>query len=365
MRFLFPRLFACLKPHTILFAGGGSLGHITPSVAIWDAMQKAEPSLRGVFVCSKRLDEAQYLSLHSLTFFSLSAARFPGGITLRWLSFPLAFLWSCVQSYFILKNVRPSAVFSKGGSIAVPLSLIGWCLSIPVIHHFSDSVPNKSDRIIMPLATKSFSGFPCANLGNVLVEQSGNPVRSIFKDASKTKGMSITKFSGKRPVVMMIGGSQGAQALNEEIDRIFHDLIDIADVIHLTGVGKELQKKHARYFARSMVYEDLPHLMALSDIMITRAGAGVLSEIANVQKPAIVIPLEGVAHNHQVENAKILAGKGAIVHLPQQELSNLLSAIKELLAHPKKRETLAIALHQALPSFAEETIAKAIVKLLV
>lgn len=175
--------------------------------------------------------------------------------------------------------------------------------------------------------------------------------------ASRSAGIRITGFSGKRPVVMVTGGSQGATSINEEVERIFDELMNIADVIHLTGAGKSIPRTHARYFSRPLVMDELPHLYALADIIVTRAGASALSEIASLSKPAITIPLEGVAHDHQVMNARFLAKEGAIDWLPQAELTSLLDHIRRLIADPERSRDYGYHLHTMIIPHATEKIA--------
>jgi UDP-N-acetylglucosamine--N-acetylmuramyl-(pentapeptide) pyrophosphoryl-undecaprenol N-acetylglucosamine transferase len=188
--------------------------------------------------------------------------------------------------------------------------------------------------------------------------QTGNPVRSAIFLASRAAGQRITKFSCRRPVLMIVGGSQGALALNEAVDRRFEELLEVADVIHLTGIGKGIAKTHARYFARPYVLEDLPHLYALADLVITRAGAGTLSELAALRKAAIVIPLTGVAHDHQMKNAVTLVETGAIELLPQENIDLLLQSVTGLLADTDKRRALGEHLAEAFPSDAAGRIAR-------
>ncbi len=156
---------------------------------------------------------------------------------------------------------------------------------------------------------------------------------------------------------MIVGGSQGARAINEAVDRHFEELLEAADIIHLTGAGKGIARTHARYFARPYVLEELPHLYALADLIVTRAGAGTLSELAALRKAAIVIPLTGVAHDHQMKNALILVRQGAIELLAQENIDTLVQSITTLLADTQRRRVLGERLAQAFPVDAAKRIA--------
>jgi len=191
----------------------------------------------------------------------------------------------------------------------------------------------------------------------------GNPIRPDITRGSRDAGMRITRFSGNRPVLMVIGGSQGSLILNEAVQEQFDRLISCCDIIHITGQGKKLNiTPHARYFSREFVVEELPHLYALSDIVVTRAGAGALSEIAACKKAMIVVPLPGVAHDHQIKNAVSIAEKKAAVLFLQNQLQDLSVAVRALVDLPLRRAEIAAAAAQFFPHDAAQRIADIIVQ---
>jgi UDP-N-acetylglucosamine--N-acetylmuramyl-(pentapeptide) pyrophosphoryl-undecaprenol N-acetylglucosamine transferase len=346
---------------TILFCGGGSSGHLTPSLAVADRLVAADPGITPLFVCAPRSDEIQLLTSAKRKFVTIHAGKFPRGISFRLISFPILFLVACIESIAILHREKPVMIFSKGGYVSVPMCLVGRLFDVPIVLHSSDSVPNLSDSLVGRLADRVCTGFPITLFPEFIrkkAEQTGNPVRGIIGQGSKPAGQRITGFSGRRPIIMIIGGSQGSKVINEEIDRSFDALIELGDVIHLTGEGKQINRSHARYFARPFVTEELPHLYALADVVVTRAGAGVLAELAILQKPAIVIPLPGVAHDHQVHNAETLGRLGAVTVLRQEELSSLVSALRSLLADSDRRLSTSRTLSQVFPPKSGEQIAK-------
>lgn len=345
---------------SIVFSGGGSAGHVTPLIAIADAVTKLNPTVQPLFICADRKDETDVLGASKATYKTIHAGKFPRGLSLRLLTFPFLLVLSFLQSFRILRVIRPSLVVSKGGYVSVPVCLAAAILRIPIVLHASDSVPNLSDRFVGLFAKKICTGFPIeafpAGLRRKAV-QTGNPVRSMIYGGSKSAGQGITGFSGRRPVIMVIGGSQGARALNEAIDKNFDELIDLGDIIHLTGAGKGIDKSHARYFSKAYVVEELPHLYALADLVVTRAGAGTLSELAALRKPIIIVPLAGVAHDHQVRNAEILAELGAAKLLSQKNLDELPARIRSLMSSPDA-QSFGDNLAKALPADAAAAIAK-------
>lgn len=343
---------------TVLFSGGGSLGHVAPSIAVAQELRKRVPNAHTVFVLSPIEEERILTQKSGLECRVLRAPKFPRSVSLAALLFPYHFIIAFLRSLILVQHLKPSVVFSKGGFMSVPVCLAAAVFRVPIIHHCSDSVLNFSDRIITLIAMQVCIGFPSGYSSFI---HTGNPVRELLKNASKNRGMTITGFSGKRPVIIIIGGSQGAKAINEIVDEHFSELIDIADIIHITGRGKALSRSHARYFAREVVYDELPHLYALADIVVSRAGAGALSELAALGKPAVIIPLAGVAHDHQCRNAELLQSlRAAIVLSGETASKDLLPSLRELLHSPEQRQKLQDAISKTNPTDAASHIASLI-----
>lgn len=345
-----------MKVNTILFVGGGSLGHVTPSIAVADAVRAKEPDTQCVFAVSPRPDETALVRESGYECHVLSAPKFPRGITYRYFTFPFSFLFSLTSALALLMAIRPQTVFAKGGFISVPVALVAWCIRIPIVLHTSDSVPNVSDRILMRIAKRVCTGFPLGELSTPHLH-TGNPVRSFITHGSRAEGMKITGLPGTRPVLLVIGGSQGSMALNQATVSQLDALTSVVDVIHLTGAGKQQPVSHAGYWSRPEVTMELPHLYALADIVLTRAGAGTLSELASLSKMVIVTPLTGVAHDHQRLNAEYLVDAGAAYYLEQEQLPMLSGVVSSLLEDSQMRASMGSALATCFPSDAAGRVA--------
>lgn len=346
---------------TILLSGGGSAGHLTPAIAIAEALKKKDPAVKTVFVCADREDETSLLKAAGFTYHTVRAGKFPRGFSVRMLTFPVLGIVALIESVLLLRSVRPDIVFSKGGYVSVPVCLAAFIMRIPVVLHASDSVPSLSDRCIGSIAIRICTGFPVDSWPQKLREKiivTGNPVREMIMTGSRAAAQRITTFSGRRPVLMVIGGSQGSRTINRVVEAAFDELLEVADVIHLTGAKKEIQKSHARYWSRPYVTEELPHLYAIADVVVTRAGAGVLAELAALKKPCVVVPLEGVAHDHQVYNADVLAAMGAAEVVREARIDTLLATVRLLLASKERQSKISAALHTLFPLDAAQTIAQ-------
>lgn len=313
-----------------LFVGGGSGGHVAPGIAVAEALVRLAPDAQPRFLCADRPDEIELLAAHGWPAETLQAPRFPRHCLLCALAFPFAFFAAVIRSMLLLRRLRPVAVFAKGGPVSACAAVAAWLLRIPVILHCSDAVPSIGDRVLHRFVARTCIGFPDLPLSGA--RYTGNPVRHCIVAGSRDAGRRMTGFSGKRPVVLIMGGSQGARNINQAMESILDQLLTLADIIHLTGRGKGSGRTHARLFTRESVTVDLPHLLALAHVVVTRAGAGALSEIAALGLPAIVVPLAGVAHDHQRKNALWFAERGAVRILEDDRLrSELLPLVRSLL----------------------------------
>lgn len=204
---------------------------------------------------------------------------------------PLGFF----QAWVKLGRLKPDVVFSKGGFVAVPVVIAAWLRRIPVLIHESDAIPGLTTKISARFAWEIFTAYENAKheLGHFAkkTEVLGNPIRdSIFK-GSKTAAKKLTKFSGKRPVLLVMGGSTGAKQINDLIAHNLDELTKTYDIIHLTGEGKGRKKKSKHYFAMPYANKEIPDLYALSDLALSRAGANSLAEFEALQLPTLLYPL--------------------------------------------------------------------------
>ncbi|MCA9370376.1 MAG: UDP-N-acetylglucosamine--N-acetylmuramyl-(pentapeptide) pyrophosphoryl-undecaprenol N-acetylglucosamine transferase [Candidatus Peregrinibacteria bacterium] len=288
---------------TILFVGGGSVGHIAPSVAVWDACKTLQPDLSAHFICSPRQDDAAFLKKNTLPFTVLNAPRAS-------LLFPVQFVKAVRSAKQILDAVKPDIIFSKGGYVSLPICFEAHRRKIPIILHESDAVSGYANTIVSRWATHVCTGFP-----------TGNPIRKEITEGSKKEARRITGFDGSKPVLLVMGGSQGATSINEAIIAQLDDLLLRCDIIHITGRNKGSYVPLARnYYATEFANEELKHFYALADIALSRAGAGSIAELVANDIPSILVPLRGVGHDHQYKNALAAVESSACIHLEQKEL---------------------------------------------
>ena len=370
----------------ILLTGGGTGGHLIPLLGVVSELGK---------IClEKGIEKPKFLLITPASGFNQNISE--AGIQIKtikagklrryfsWENFRdiLKIPVGIVQSLYYVHKFKPNVVFSKGGFASVPPVIASWILRIPIITHESDIVPGLANRIIARFASKILISFSAAekyfNKNKVVL--TGNPIRFDITKGSKENALKFFKLSPDLPTVLIFGGSQGAQKINEMVLEILPTLIEKCQIIHQcgdknyeeikTGVHslecKECKKFNSneinsyrlkpelqnRYKFYPFIKEEMKDAYALADIVISRAGANSLAEIVALQKPNILIPLSTSANNHQPENAKFFAEKNAslIIDETVNNSQDLSEAILKLLLDKNLQDQMQKKLSELAPS---------------
>jgi UDP-N-acetylglucosamine--N-acetylmuramyl-(pentapeptide) pyrophosphoryl-undecaprenol N-acetylglucosamine transferase len=315
----------------ILFVGGGSIGHVAPCVAVWRAVQAETKGAAAHFICSERPEDAAFLEKERVDFTAVRGRR------LSVLTFGPAFL----RARGIIKRFRPDVVFSKGGALSVPVAYAARAAGVPVVLHESDAVGGRANTLVAKWAKAVCAGFSPKLTGakrDARTTFTGNPVRPEITQGDRQKGLKLCGFAGKKPVLLVLGGSQGAVALNDAVSRHLPELLAYTDIAHLTGVGKAGAGETPGYWSAPFAQEELPDLYAAADMALSRAGAGSISELASNGVPAVLVPLEGLAQDHQTRNAEAAAKQGGCVLIRQQDLdARLVEIVRDWAEHAQTR----------------------------
>jgi UDP-N-acetylglucosamine--N-acetylmuramyl-(pentapeptide) pyrophosphoryl-undecaprenol N-acetylglucosamine transferase len=245
-----------------------------------------------------------------------------------------------VQAFFKLLRLRPKAVFSKGGYVAFPVVFAAWLLGIPVYIHESDAMPGLTTRLCAPFAKKIFLGFEEAaealDRYTSKLEVVGNPIRLDLYEGKATRGKKWTGFSGKKPVLLIMGGSSGSHELNQKVEAEKKALLEQYDIVHITGDGKAKSVRQKNYIAVPYVGEEIKDLYALASLALTRAGAGALAELEALQVPALLFPLGlHASRGDQIANATALCNRSDLCRILEPN-KTLLPQLMLLPARPTK-----------------------------
>lgn len=293
----------------IALTGGGTAGHVMPNLALLPELTAHgfEVHYIGSRGVEKELAQKAGLPFHQIVSGKL---RRYASIENFFDVFKVGF--GLLQSVFVLLKLRPQVIFSKGGFVAVPVAVAARILGIPVVSHESDYTPGLANRIIAKFAKRLLYSFPetakhiPASKG-VLVP---TPIRAELFAGDKNTGLKLCGFTGEVPVILVMGGSQGAQKLNDALLKALPALVETYCVVHLTGKGKMIAFTHPRYRGFEFLGSELKDVFAATDIVVCRAGANSIFEMLALKIPMILVPLEVGSRGDQVLNANSFVAKG-------------------------------------------------------
>ena len=317
---------------TIVLTGGGTAGHVTPNLALLPYLKADGWEVH--YIGAKQSIEEDLIG-SQVPFHSISCGKLRRYFSFRNFTDPFKVIKGFHTALGHLKNIQPDVVFSKGGFVSVPVCLASWIRRIPVVLHESDITPGLANRISFPAAKAICYTFP-ETLEHVKAKKAiftGTPIRQELFEGDPQKGRELCGFKGDRPVLLVMGGSQGAVAINNAIREILDKLLEKYDIIHIAGknhIDKSLKNK-AGYAQFEYVKEELPHLFAASDLVISRAGANSIFELVALVKPSLLIPLPlSASRGDQIKNAASFEKQNYCIVLPQEEIHKLVEKLEEL-----------------------------------
>lgn len=249
---------------------------------------------------------------------------------------PLGF----AQAFLKLGRLKPDVLFSKGGYVAVPVVWAAWLRRIPIVIHESDAAAGLATKLTAPLAQHIFLGYKEAAKSlkkhKSKLSVVGNPIRKDLNKGSKTRAQKLTKFKGRK-VLLVMGGSTGSGQLNQLVKDEKDSLTKHYDIIHITGEGKGRARREPHYYALPYAHDEMKDFYALADLAISRAGAGSLAELEATGTPALLYPL-GLesSRGDQILNAKALAKKSPAYKIAelQKSAASQLKALKKTKPSP-------------------------------
>jgi UDP-N-acetylglucosamine--N-acetylmuramyl-(pentapeptide) pyrophosphoryl-undecaprenol N-acetylglucosamine transferase len=314
----------------MILTGGGTAGHVMPHLAILTELRKAgfEPHYIGSGGIESELARKAQIPFHQI---ATGKLRRYVSVDNFWDIFKI--IWGTAQSLILLLRLRPKIVFSKGGFVAVPVTVAAWILGIPVVTHESDYSPGLANKIIAPFSRKILYTFPetGALLSTTKAQHVGTPVRPELFAGDASIGKKLCGFTRDLPIILVMGGSQGAQRINDALAQILPELLMTFDVVHLTGKGKSVSADKAGYRSFEFLGNELKDVFAAASLVVSRAGANSIFELLALRKPMLLIPLEIGSRGDQVLNARSFSAHGWARTLGESELTSdrLLTAIKE------------------------------------
>lgn len=309
------RITVCALTYTkrmkIVFCGGGTAGHVTPNLALADKLSDHELYYIGTDGMEKGLVAPYVDSGKIKEYYSISANKLRRKLTLKNLLLPFQLLKSVKEAKKHLRKIRPDVVFSKGGYAGLPVIIAAKKLKIPSIIHESDMSLGLANRICKRYADVFLAAFNCDEKAKV----SGLIIRDEIMNGSRGKGLATMSFNGAKPILLVMGGSLGAQSLNEAI-RLNKQLADKFDIFVSTGKGKRID---CDFVHQAEYVSNIADVFAATDVCVTRAGSTSLAELTLATVPFVTVPLTKCSRGEQVNNAKWFAERGCGIAVTEDD----------------------------------------------
>lgn len=319
----------------IVLTGGGTAGHVTPNIAMIPALQ--EKGFQISYIGSYDGIEKKLIEEMGIPYYGISSGKLRRYFDPKNFTDPFKVLKGYHEARKLLKKLKPDVVFSKGGFVTVPVVIAAKHRKIPAIIHESDMTPGLANKLCIPSAVKVCCNFPetVKQLPADKAVLTGTPIRQELLEGNKLEALKFTGLKANKPVLMVIGGSLGSVAVNTAVRRVLPELLKEFQVIHLCGKDKldPTLTSLKGYVQYEYIKKELADLFALSDIVISRAGANAICEINALKKPNLLIPLSANAsRGDQILNARSFEKLGYSKVLEEEELTNdlLLKTIREL-----------------------------------
>ena len=325
----------------IVLTGGGTAGHVTPNIALIPTLKAAGYQIS--YIGSYEGIERKLIEEMGIPYYGISSGKLRRYFDPKNFSDPFRVLKGFHEAKKLLKKLKPDVVFSKGGFVTVPVVIAAKKCKIPAIIHESDMTPGLANKLCIPSAVKVCCNFPetVSSLPADKAVLTGTPIRQELLKGDKEAGRQFCGFTSDKPVILVVGGSLGAVAVNNAIRAILPELLKNFQVIHLCGRGKLDPSLNGTegYAQFEYIKEELRDLFALTDIVISRAGANAICELLALHKPNLLIPLSANAsRGDQILNARSFERQGFSMVLEEEELTNetLLSAVHDLYDNHEK-----------------------------
>lgn len=308
----------------IVLTGGGTAGHVTPNIALIPELIKRNYDIH--YIGSETGIEKRLIEEYDIPYYAISTGKFRRYFDVKNFTDPFRVVKGIREAASLMKELKPDVVFSKGGFVSVPVVLAADRKKIPCVIHESDMTPGLANKICIPHAVKVCTNFPeaAANIPDGKAVVSGTPIRSELYKGNRTEGLKFCGFTDNKPVIMVVGGSLGAAAVNRIVRESLPELLKKYNVIHLCGEGKldselDNMKGYAQF---EYVKKELSDMMAAADLVISRAGANAICELLALKKPNILIPLpQSQSRGDQVLNAQSFKKQGYSAVLNEETLT--------------------------------------------
>lgn len=338
-------------PDTIAVVGGGSAGHVVPALPVIDELLNRQWQIH--FIGTRSGLEERLLDGRQITFHGIAAGKLRRYLDWQNVTDIARILLAVVESLLLLRRIQPKVLFSKGGFVSLPPVFAAWLLRIPVVAHESDLTPGLANRLAAPFVKTFCTSFADTGLGHFRgrVKHTGTPIRPELVAGDGAKGRN-TFALGNKEILLVTGGSLGADKLNQVVREALPELLQQYTVVHICGPGKVSGKAQPGYMEFEYVVDGWADLLDAADVVLSRAGANALFELLTLGKLNLLVPLSAAAsRGDQIANAAYAEQQGYSQVLQESDLSSqsLCQALQSLRDDQQSYESK-LAQFQKLPT---------------
>ncbi len=354
-----------LNKYRILFAGGGTGGHLYPAIAVAEELRKIKPEAEILFVGSKNKIEGKIVPALGFQFRNIIVRGFARELSVKTFLFPFYLMISVFQSIAIAMKYKPKVAIGTGGYVAGPVIWASSIIGSKVILIEPNSYPGITTRLLEKYADEVHISFEYTKKylrrQNIL-KLTGNPVRNSLKIYDKKNALKKFDLSESKKTLLIVGGSLGANSINKAVEKNLNDLIK-NQIQLIWQVGKNYFAEYSKYqTSECKVFpfiENMGEAFSACDLVVARAGASTISEIAFLGLPAVLIPSPNVAENHQYHNAKALADDRAVILIEDKNVEKeLLDTVTKTLSDESLLNELKVNIKKFAKPEASYQIAK-------
>lgn len=351
--------------YKFILSGGGTGGHIYPAVSIANELKKRYPSAEFLFVGAEDRMEMEKVPLAGYKIIGLQISGFQRKLSMKNLSFPFKVIKSLRKAGKIVSEFKPHVVIGTGGFASGPVLRVASSRGIPCVLQEQNSYAGVTNKLLKNKVDKicvAYDGMEKFFPADKIIK-TGNPVRGNLAEMNieKHQSLGFFKLNGRMPTVLILGGSLGARRINQLIEAKL-PFFKMHDIQVIWQCGKLYYEEYRKHISESVKIEDFVNRMdfayTAADIIISRAGAGSVSELSIVGKPTIFIPSPNVAEDHQTKNAQALVKKDAAILIKEKDLDSDFEAVfTDLFESENKQKKLSVNFKKmALPKATEHIV---------
>jgi len=308
----------------IILTGGGTAGHVIPNLAL--VPQLLANGYEIYYIGSRTGIERELVEGAGVTYFGISSGKLRRYASAKNITDIFKVLAGFKDALRIIRKICPDIVFSKGGFVVVPVIAAARFCGVKSVIHESDMTPGLANKLAMPFASKICVSFPetLARVPKTKGVLTGTPIRPGLLNGNKEAGFKIAKFTAENtnPVLLVTGGSQGSAAINMAIRDALPQFLQKFKIVHLCGKGNLSGITQEGYVEFEYLNNEMADVLAMADVVISRAGANTLFELVAMEKPNLLIPLPAeVSRGDQIQNATSFEKQGLSVVLPEKDMT--------------------------------------------